>query len=261
MPFKKRSRNGAQNPLQNNGLDFINKNCEFPCFIRLICVTFCVLVIVASFYEQLLINQRKNENELATQPIHSVQTISEKSNTNGNATNPNHIYTYENGSSDIETSEQQGKVDKIHTTNIINGCTLELLPISAENNNGNLGNNNRNIYRLNNNNKANNNHNGNNCTALRPPSTDGTMAADNKPMPLATNRNGSTAFEAKAIDLRITDGLSKWQLHLLNNLFCYHFSLQPFFVVVGSPFDFLLLSSSSRFLEIICTIFVFVSGS
>lgn len=175
-----------------------------------------MLVIWATFYEQSLINQHEHDNELATQPIHSVQAIMDKPNAN-----PNHIYTYENGSSDADgVHVQQAKIDKIHTTNIINGCTLELLPISAENNNGNLGsNNNRNIYRLNNNHKANNtnnNHNGSNCTPLRA-SADGTMAKDNEVIQSATNRNGSTVYGdgggdgdgTKAIDSRIHDGLSK----------------------------------------------------
>lgn len=197
---------------------------------RIICITFCTLVIWASFYEKSLINQQAYDNELAVQPIHSVATITEKSDAN-----PNHIYTYENGSSDIDANagqhqhqrQQQTKIDKIHNTNIINGCTLELLPISAENNNGILGNNNRNIYRLNNNNKANNgtnNHNGNNCTPLRP--SDDTIVGDNKmlqttavvaamettPTTIPTQRNRSTEYMAKAIDSHITDGLSKCEI-------------------------------------------------
>lgn len=142
-----------------------------------------------------------------------MQAITEKP-----TANPNHIYTYDNGSSDADgVNGQQAKIDKIHTTNIINGCTLELLPISTENNNGNLGsNNNRNMYRLNNNNKANNtnnNHNGNNCAALRA-STDGAMVKDNEVIQSVTQRNGSTAYDGsgggpKAIDSHIHDELSK----------------------------------------------------
>lgn len=202
-------------------------------FCRSICITFCTLVVWASLYEQSLFNQQAYDNELAAQPIHSVAAIAEKPDAN-----PNHIYTYENGSSDIdacaEPRQQRPNIDKVHKSNNTNGCTLELLPISPENNNGNLGNNNRNIYRLNNNNKANNgnnNHNGNNCTPLRP--ADEAIAADNKMMQTGavataaaaaaaavtttpttgpTQRNGSTAYVAKAIDSHITDGLSECEI-------------------------------------------------
>lgn len=79
-------------------------------------------------------------------------------------TNGQRIFTYENRTIDLESSEPALKKDKNHTNNIMNGCTFELHPIPIENNNGNhLTNNNRTFYRLNNNHRngitINNNHN------------------------------------------------------------------------------------------------------
>lgn len=121
--------------------------------------------------------------------------------------NGQRIYSYENATIDMESSEPALKMDKIHANNIINGCTtFELHPISIEHNNGNhLTNNKRGaFFRLNNNNANNinnNHHAGNN--------DDGN---DNNHFKRAHHqRNGST-YATKTIDSIDPKHLSKQNL-------------------------------------------------
>ncbi|XP_031632725.1 uncharacterized protein LOC116346685 [Contarinia nasturtii] len=142
-----------------------------------ICITFVGLTVWATIYEISLSNMRRemdDENVLPSrQAIHPIH-ITKAPKTNGQQQQQQRIYSYENATIGLENTEPTLKIDKIHTNNIINGCTLELHPISIEHNNGNhLANNNRTaLYRLNtqyNNNNANNinnnHHAGNNDDA------------------------------------------------------------------------------------------------
>lgn len=120
--------------------------------------------------------------------------------------NGQRIYPYENATMDVESSEPALKMDKIHSNNIINGCTFELHPISIEHNNGNhVANNNRTaFYRLNNNNANNinnNHHAGNNDDAN-----------DNnhmKRVPHTQTQNGTTYATKTAMDTNDAKRLSK----------------------------------------------------
>lgn len=172
--------------------------------IRFICITFVSLTIWGTIYENSLEKMREMEAEhcspsrQAIHPMHLTKPVK---------TNGQRIYSYENASIDLESTEPALKSDKIHTNNIINGCTFELHPISIEQNNGNhLANNNRAaaLYRLNNNN-ANNNNNNHHAASNNDDTNDNGHAKRIQPQ----NRNGST-YATKAIDK--TDDLSKQNL-------------------------------------------------
>lgn len=145
----------------------------------------------------------------AIHPLHITKTLK--------TMNGQRIYSYENATIDLESTEPAiNKLDKIHANNIINGCTFELHPISIEQTNGNhLANNNRTMavapaaavaatdahggfYRLNNNNIINNNHHASNNDEPN----------DNNHLK-AHNRNGSTAYGRKALNTHSTTHLSK----------------------------------------------------
>lgn len=103
-----------------------------------------------------------------------------------------HIYSYENATIGLESNEPTLKMNRIHANNIINGCTLELHPISIEQNNGNhlVNNNQAALYRLNNNNANNinnNHHAGNN---------DDSNDNNHLKRALKTGRNGATTTYA-----------------------------------------------------------------
>lgn len=170
-------------------------------FIRFICITFAGLSIWATIYENSLAKSREMDDEMvspsrqAIHPIHMTKTTK---------SNGQRIYTYENNTINMESSEPAFKMDKIHANNIINGCTFELHPISIEHNHGNhlANNNNRTaLYRLNNNNANNinnNHHAGNNDDAI-----------DNNHLKRAQHsRNGST-YGAKQFDKHDANHLSK----------------------------------------------------
>lgn len=166
------------------------------------------MAIWATIYEQTLLNAQDNENSLTSRhPIHPVDT-----KTTNKTNDQRNIYSYENETSDLErNTESTIKMDKVHPNNIINGCTFELLPISVENNNGNLtNNNNRNFYRMNNNNKTNNinnnNHNGNNCTTHRRDSGNKDNSNHQKHI---QEHNGGIAYATKPIDTYTLNELSK----------------------------------------------------
>lgn len=148
----------------------------------------------------------------AIHPLHITKTLK--------SMNGQRIYSYENATIDLESTEPAiNKLDKIHANNIINGCTFELHPISIEHTNGNhLANNNRTMavapavavaatdahggfYRLNNNNAnniINNNHHASNNDDLN----------DNNHLK-AHNRNRSTVYSRKALNTHTSNHLSK----------------------------------------------------
>lgn len=150
----------------------------------------------------------------AIHPIHKTKptatattmTTMTMATTKSPKSNGQRIYSYENATIDLESTEPALKMDKIHANNIINGCTFELHPISIEHNNGNhLANNNRAaFYRLNNNNANNinnNHHAGNNDDAN-----------DNNHLKrVQHNRNGST-YATKVMPAHDPNDLSKQNL-------------------------------------------------
>lgn len=145
----------------------------------------------------------------AIHPLHIAKTVK--------SMNGQRIYSYENATIDLESTEPAIKLDKIHTNNIINGCTFELHPISIEHTNGNhLANNNRSMtatptapvaatdahggfYRLNNNNanNINNNHRASNNDDM----------SDNNHLK-THSRNGSTVYGGKALNTHTSNHLS-----------------------------------------------------
>lgn len=182
-----------------------------------ICILFGGLTIWATIYESSLEKMHEMDDEnvspsrQAIHPIHktTVTTIPAEKITTTTIKSPpksngQRIYTYENATIDLESTEPALKLDKIHANNIMNGCTFELHPISIEHNNGNhLANNNRAaFYRLNNNNANNinnNHHAGNNDDA-----------DDNNHLKrIQHNRNGSSAYATKAAVAHVSNHLSK----------------------------------------------------
>lgn len=181
---------------------------------RSICITFVGLATWATIYENSLANMREIGDENVSpsrQAIHPLHITKAVKSMNGQRIYP---------TIDLESTEPAiNKLDKLHTNNIINGCTFELHPISIEHTNGNhLANNNRTMtvpptaavaasdghgvfYRLNNNNanNINNNHHASNNDDM----------IDNNHLK-AHNRNGSTVYGRKALNTHTSNHLSKY---------------------------------------------------
>lgn len=192
-----------------------------PTLYRFICITFVGLTTWATIYENSLANTHEIGDEnvspsrQAIHPLHIAKAIK--------TMNGQRIYSYENATIDLETTEPAIKLDKLHTNNIINGCTFELHPISIEHTNGNhLANNNRStmtttttpppppttdatatdghggFYRLNNNNNINNNHHANHNDDLN----------DNNHLK-PHGRNGQSVYRRNALNAHTSNHLSE----------------------------------------------------
>lgn len=186
---------------------------QFGYFVfRIVCIAFIGLTVWATIYEKSLAKIQEIDHENVSP---SRQAIHPMHLTKAAKTNGQRIYSYENATIDLESTEPALKLDKIHTNNIINGCTFELRPISIEHNNGNhLANNNRAaaFYRLNNNNanNINNNHHASN--------NDDANDNNHSKRIRSHNRNGST-YATRAIDN--VDHLSKYYLENKNQIYMY----------------------------------------
>lgn len=193
-------------------------NFAFGFWFSFICIIFVGLTIWATIYENSLENIHEMDDEnispsrQAIHPIHITTTTTMTTNTTTETptkppkSNGQRIYSYENSTIDLESTEPALKMDKIHANNIMNGCTFELHPISIEHNNGNhLANNNRTaFYRLNNNNANNinnNHHAGNNDDAN-----------DNNHLKRVQHNQNGTTYATKKMATHEPNHLSKQNL-------------------------------------------------